>query len=75
VQRGKRDVTCPRQGVIKNIIGATSSDDSWQAVLYWNLEGKTQEQETEESPLLRSITRKRLFKTLQAAEDLAFSDL
>jgi hypothetical protein len=26
---------------LKKIIGATSSVDSWQSVLYWNLEGRT----------------------------------
>jgi hypothetical protein len=31
--------------------------------------------EAEESPLLKSVTRKRLVKTLQAGEDLACSDL
>jgi hypothetical protein len=30
--------------------------------------------EAEETPLLRSVTRKRLVKTLQAGEDLACGD-
>jgi hypothetical protein len=30
----------PRRGVIKKRTGATSSVDSWQSVLYWNLEGR-----------------------------------
>jgi hypothetical protein len=31
--------------------------------------------ETEESPLLRAVTKKRLVKTQQTGEDLGFNDL
>jgi hypothetical protein len=31
----------PPRGFIKKRIGAISSVDSWQIVLYWNLEGRT----------------------------------
>jgi hypothetical protein len=31
----------PRRGDIKEKIGATSSVDNWQSVLYWSLEGRT----------------------------------
>jgi hypothetical protein len=61
---------------IKKTIGATQLlVDSLQAVLYWNLEGSTWAREAEECPLLTSVTRKRLLKTLQAGEKLACSDL
>jgi hypothetical protein len=35
--------------------------------------GRTWARESEESPLLKSFTRKRLWKTLQAGEDLVFA--
>jgi hypothetical protein len=41
----------------KKGIGTTSLVDSWQSVLYWNLEGRTRGRETEESPLLISVSR------------------
>jgi hypothetical protein len=44
-------------------------------VLYRSLWKRTWEREAEESPLLKSVTTKRLVKTLQAGEDLACSDL
>jgi hypothetical protein len=56
----------PRREAMKKRIGAASLVDSWQSVLYWNLEGKTWARETEEAPLLVSVTRNRLLKTLQA---------
>jgi hypothetical protein len=59
----------------------------WPSVVIWGsdsvesqfctgvCEEGTWASETEESPLLEAVTRKRLVKTLQAGEDLACSDL
>jgi hypothetical protein len=65
----------PRWGVIKKRNGATSPVDSWQAVLYCNIEEKAWAREAEEFPLLASVARERLLKTVQTGEHLVCSDL
>lgn len=62
----------PHWGVIKKIIGVTSSVDIWQAVLYWKIEGRTWAWKAEEFLLFTSVTRKGLLKTLEAGEELAY---
>jgi hypothetical protein len=44
-------------------------------VVGYSLESNDMSTEAEVSPLLRAVTKQRLLKTLQAGEDLAYSDL